>query len=647
MAPRVAPYPATADTGAITLWPMTDPVLLSPDDVYLFNEGTHNRMYRHLGAHRVPDGTHFAVWAPNADQVAVVGDFNGWDPTAHTMLPSNSGIWRATVAEAHKGNTYKYRIVAKGGNVLEKADPYGFAAEVPPKTASVVWDLDYTWGDDAWLGSRAAANAHTAPMAIYELHVGSWRKKSKTESMSYRELAPILADYLVDTGFTHVELMPVAEHPYYPSWGYMTTGYFAPTSRFGTPQDLMYLVDHLHQAGIGVIFDWVPSHFATDAHGLMRFDGSALYEHEDPRLGWHPDWNSAIFNYGRNEVRSFLMSSAMYWMDVYHADGLRVDAVASMIYLDYSREEGQWIPNRYGGNENLEAISLLQKVNSDVYGEFPDTMTIAEESTAFAGVSRPADHGGLGFGFKWDMGWMHDTLTYFARDPIYRAHHQNELTFRQLYAYDENFVLSLSHDEVVHGKGSLVNKMPGDEWQQFANLRALYGYMYGLPGKKLLFMGSEFGQRSEWNNDKDLDWYVLDYGPHKGMAAWTAALNEAYRTLPALSELDYEPSGFEWIDASDTAASVLSFLRRGDEEDDREVLVVCNLTPTPRPGYRVGVPVAGPWTVVLNSDDPEYWGGGTGSHGIIEATAVPMHGRPAALDLDLPALGVLYLARGE
>jgi 1,4-alpha-glucan branching enzyme len=622
---------------------MTERHLLTDDDKFLFAEGTHNRMYRHLGAQMLPGGTHFAVWAPNAEQVSVVGDFNGWDPAQHTMMPSDSGIWKAWVEEAHKGNTYKYRIVSKHGNVLEKSDPYAFTAEVPPKTASVVWDLDYEWGDGEWMKTRAAANSHGSPISIYELHVGSWRKKSKTESLSYRELAPLLADYLVEAGFTHVELMPVAEHPYYPSWGYMTTGYFAPTSRFGTPQDLMYLVDHLHQAGIGVLLDWVPSHFATDGHGLMRFDGTALYEHEDPRLGWHPDWNSAIFNYGRSEVRSFLLSSAMYWMEVYHVDGLRVDAVASMIYLDYSRDEGQWIPNQYGGNENLEAISLLQRVNTDVYGAFPHAMTIAEESTAFSGVSAPADQGGLGFGYKWDMGWMHDTLAYFSRDPIHRSHHQNELTFRQLYAYDENFVLSLSHDEVVHGKGSLVNKMPGDEWQQFANLRALYGYMYALPGKKLLFMGSEFGQRNEWDNDADLTWYVLDYDPHKGMRRWTQALNEVYRTHPALSAADYDPAGFEWIDAGDTAASVLSMLRKTDDPADADVVTVCNLTPAPRHGYRIGVPRAGAWQIVLNSDDERFWGSGTGSTGTVQAEHVPMHGRPASLELDLPPLGVLYL----
>ena len=475
--------------------------------------------------------------------------------------------------------------------------------------------------------------------------LGHGARRARWSRCPIRELAPLLADYLNEAGFTHVELMPVAEHPYYPSWGYMTTGYFAPTSRFGTPQDLMYLIDHLHQAGIGVLVDWVPSHFATDGHGLTRFDGTALYEHEDPRMGWHPDWNSAIFNYGRSEVRSFLLSNAMYWMDEYHIDGLRVDAVASMIYLDYSREEGQWIPNKYGGNENLDAISLLQRVNSDVYGAFPHALTVAEESTAFSGVSAPVDQGGLGFGYKWDMGWMHDTLGYFARDPVHRSHHQNELTFRQLYAYDENFVLSLSHDEVVHGKGSLVNKMPGDEWQQFANLRALYGYMYGLPGKKLLFMGSEFGQRNEWDSDSDLNWYVLDYDPHRGMQAWTRALNKVYRSLPSLSASDYDPAGFEWIDAGDTASSVLSFLRRTDDPKAADVAVVLNLTPTPRHGYRIGVPSAGSWDVVLNSDDTAYWGSGTGSTGTLTAEDVPMHGRPASVALDLPPLSAIYITK--
>lgn len=614
--------------------------LLTDHDVYLFNEGTHHRMYEHLGCHLVGEGAHFAVWAPNARRVSVIGDFNGWKPGADELDPSQSGIWRGHLATPHRGNPYKYLIETSGGGIVEKADPYAVHGEVPPKTASVVWDLDYEWGDADWMAERAKRSSHDAPISIYELHIGSWRHKSRTESYSYGELAPLLVDYLTDLGFTHVELMPVTEHPYYPSWGYQTTGYFASTSRFGTPQDLMYLIDSLHQAGIGVLLDWVPSHFATDPHGLIRFDGTSLYEHDDPRRGWHPDWNSAIFDYGRNEVRSFLLSSAMFWADRYHVDGLRVDAVASMIYLDYSRREGEWIPNVHGGNENLEAISLLRHLNTELYGRVPGITTIAEESTAWPGVSKPVDTGGLGFGFKWDMGWMHDTLGYFARDPVHRSYHQNELTFRGLYQYDENFVLSLSHDEVVHGKGSLVNKMPGDEWQQYANLRALLGYMYGLPGKKLLFMGGEFGQRSEWSVDRELDWYVLDYDSHGGVQAWVRDLNRVYRDHPALWAADYDATGFEWVDASDMAASVLSFVRRSGDE---AVLVVGNFTPTVRNGYRVGVPFDDEWEVILNSDATEYWGSGAGSSGAVKAHDHPMHGRRHSLLLDLPPLGVVYL----
>jgi 1,4-alpha-glucan branching enzyme len=478
-------------------------------------------------------------------------------------------------------------------------------------------------------------------MSIYEVHIGSWKKKSRAESFSYRELAPLLAEYANDMGFTHVEFLPLTEHPYYPSWGYQTTGYFAPTSRFGTPQDLMFMIDYLHQNGIGVLLDWVPSHFATDAHALERFDGTHLYEHADPRKGWHPDWNSNIFNYGRNEVRSFLLSSAMFWLERYHVDGLRVDAVASMLYLDYSREEGQWIPNQYGGNENLEAISLLRTMNRDAYGTYPGVQTMAEESTAFPGVSRPTDVGGLGFGFKWDMGWMHDTLEYFRKEPVHRAYHQGTITFRMLYAFDENFILSLSHDEVVHGKGSLINKMPGDQWQQFANLRALYGYMYGMPGKKLLFMGCEFAQRAEWNANVDLDWYTLDYPHHGGMQAWVRDLNTTLQAHTPLHEIDFEAAGFEWIDASDAAASVLSFLRK--DRSGGEVLVVCNLTPVLREGYRVGASRPGEWKVLLNSDDAVYWGSGAGSTGAVHTDDVPLHGRDQSLALDLPPLGVLFL----
>jgi len=617
------------------------PPLLTPDDVFLFNEGTHTRLYEHLGAQIRADGTHFAVWAPDAVAVSVIGDFNGWDPERHPMMPSDAGIWKAEVAEAAAGNTYKFLISTRHGGHLEKADPYAVTAEVAPKTASVVWDPAYDWGDDDWMSSRAGHNRHDGPMSIYEVHIGSWAKKSETESYSYREVAPLLTKYVTDLGYTHVELMPVTEHPYYPSWGYQVTGYFAPTSRFGTPQDFMFLIDTLHQAGVGVILDWVPSHFANDKHGLGLFDGTHLYEHADPRKGWHPDWDSNIFNYGRNEVRSFLISSALHWLDRYHADGLRVDGVASILYLDYSRQEGQWIPNEYGGNENLEAIEFIKQLNSACYAAHPDIAMIAEESTAWGGVSRPVDGGGLGFGYKWDMGWMHDTLSYFREDPVHRRHHQDTLTFRMIYAWDENFVLCLSHDEVVHGKGSLINKMPGDEWQQFANLRLLYGYMYALPGKKLVFMGGELGQRDEWAVDHDLDWWVLDHPNHAGVQQWTKALNDLYRETPALHELDHQPEGFEWIDASDAAASVLSFARK--DRNGAPVLFVGNFTPVSRESYRIGVPFGGAWEVALNSDWPGFWGTGTGSQSTVKADEVPMHGRPYSLELDLPGLGCLFL----
>lgn len=586
-------------------------------------------------------GAHFAVWAPSARAVSVIGEFNAWDASTHAMFPTDSGIWKAYVSGARLGDTYKYAITTASGERIEKADPVAFLAEVPPKTASVVWNLDYEWDDEQWMGNRMGRQSHDGAMAIYELHPGSWRKGGDGNSLSYRELADPLAAYLNEMGYTHVEFMPLSEHPYYPSWGYQVTGYFAPTSRFGTPQDLMYLIDRLHQAGIGVIVDWVPSHFATDAHGLSRFDGTALYEHEDRRKGFHPDWGSFIFNYGRNEVRSFLVSSANFWLDRYHVDGLRVDGVASMLYLDYSRAEGEWEPNIYGGNENLEAIELLKQVNTVAYGEHPGIATIAEESTAFAGVSRPVDMGGLGFGFKWDMGWMHDTLQYFAHEPVHRAFHQNDLTFRMLYAYDENFVLALSHDEVVHGKGSLINKMPGDEWQQFANLRALYGYQYGLPGKKCLFMGGEFAQRSEWSVDRQLEWFVLEHPNHAGMQRWVTDLNDLYRREESLFVEDGDPAGFEWIDASDAGSSILSFIRKGGA---RPILVVLNLTPITRPGYRIGVPVGGRWETLLNSDDVRYWGSGAGTSGTVEAAEAPVHGRAHSVSLELPPLGVLFMA---
>lgn len=626
--------------------------LLSDDDLYLFNEGSHYRVYEKLGAHLLTvngvEGTYFAVWAPNARQVSVIGDFNGWDSLSHLLRPrGQSGIWEGFVPGVRRGTRYKYYIVSRYHDYrVAKADPLAFFCEVPPKTASIVWDLDYQWGDGRWMERRGARNALDAPMSIYELHLGSWRRVAAegNRHLGYRELAPLLADYLAGVGFTHVEFLPVMEHPFYGSWGYEVTGYFAPTSRYGTPQDFMYLVDYLHQRDIGVIVDWVPSHFPNDEHGLGYFDGTHLYEHADPRKGIHPEWNSFVFNYGRNEVRSFLLSSALFWLEKYHIDGLRIDAVASMLYLDYGRREGEWIPNEYGGRENLEAISFLRRLNEVVYREKPDVQTIAEESTAWPMVSRPTYVGGLGFGLKWDMGWMHDTLEYMAKDPVYRKYHHNNLTFRLLYAFFENFVLPLSHDEVVHGKGSLLGKMPGDDWQKFANLRLLLGYMYGQPGKKLLFMGGEFGQWREWAHDESLEWHLLQYPPHSGLQRWVSDLNRVYRSEPALYQLDFDPAGFEWVDCNDVVHSVVSFLRKGRGED--VILIVCNFTPVPRFNYRIGVPYPGFWREVLNSDAREYGGSGLGNLGGVEATLIPWHGRPYSLDITLPPLGVLFFKAG-
>lgn len=627
-----------------------DVSLLTADDLFLFNEGSHFRLWEKLGAHlHTVDGAEgalFSVWAPNAERVAVVGDFNAYDPRAHPLRPTgSSGIWEGFVPGVRAGLTYKYHITSRHhGIVTEKADPFAVTAEVPPKSASVVWSLDYDWHDQAWMATRHARNGLGSPMSIYELHLGSWMRVPEEgfRSLSYRELAPRLVEHVQRTGFTHVELLPVGEHPFFGSWGYQITGYFAPTSRYGTPQDFMYLVDTLHQAGIGVILDWVPSHFPTDGHGLGQFDGTALYEHADPRKGFHPDWGSYIFNYGRHEVRSFLISNAMYWLDVYHVDGLRVDAVASMLYLDYSRRQGEWIPNQFGGRENIEAIEFLRRCNSEIYKAHPDVQVIAEESTAWPMVSRPTYVGGLGFGLKWDMGWMHDTLSYFSRDPIYRSYHHNQLTFRQLYAFHENFVLPLSHDEVVHGKGSLLGKMPGDDWQRFANLRLLYGYMYGQPGKKLLFMGAELAQWREWRHDDSLDWHLLQFPAHEGVLRLLADLNRLYRETPALHELDCRREGFEWVDCNDAHASVLSFLRSGRDPGEA-VLVVCNFTPVPRIGYRVGVPWGGTWREILNTDAHEYGGSGMGNGGAVTAEEGPVHGRPYCLALTLPPLAALML----
>ncbi len=624
--------------------------LLTEDDLYLFNEGSHLRAYEKLGARLCSvDGTpgaYFALWAPDARQVDVVGDFNDWQPGRHPLTRrGNSGVWEGFVPGVRRGARYKYHILSQhqGYRVL-KADPYGLLHETPPRTASILWDLTYEWGDAAWMAERGRRNALDAPITIYEVHLGSWRRvpEEGNRPLTYRELAPRLAEYVRDMGFTHVEFLPVMEHPFYGSWGYQVTGYFAPTSRYGPPQDFMYLVDTLHRNGIGVILDWVPSHFATDEHGLGFFDGTHLYEHADPRQGLHPDWGSYIFNYGRDEVRSFLLSSALFWLDRYHVDGLRVDAVASMLYLDYSRKEGEWIPNRYGGNENLEAIAFLRRLNEEVYRHHPDVQTVAEESTAWPMVSRPTYVGGLGFGLKWDMGWMHDTLLYLSKDPIHRRYHHHQITFRMLYAFNENFVLPLSHDEVVHGKGSLLAKMPGDLWQKFANLRALYGYMYGQPGKKLLFMGGEFGQWAEWNHEGGLEWHLLEHASHAGLQRWVRDLNAYLRRQPALYEQDFDPAGFEWVDANDADHSVLTFLRKARTTED-VVLVAVNFTPVPRPGYRVGVPRPGFWREALNSDAEVYGGSGWGNFGGLEAEAVPAHGRPYSLNLTLPPLSAVFL----
>jgi 1,4-alpha-glucan branching enzyme len=624
--------------------------LLSEWDFHLFNEGTHVKLWEKLGSHPVDGGTFFGVWAPNAQHVSVIGDFNGWNPDAHPLhAQQQSGIWEAFVPGVEKGATYKYRIVSRWNDYrVDKADPFGVHHENPPRTGSKVWDLEYAWNDDAWMKNRAARNSLESPMTIYEVHLGSWRRTSddgghQWRMMSYREMAETLPAYVKKMNFTHVELLPVMEHPFYGSWGYQCTGYFAPTSRHGTPQDFKYLVDVLHQNGIGVILDWVPSHFPTDEHGLSYFDGTHLFEHSDPRKGFHPDWNSLIFNYGRNEVRSFLLSSAHYWIEEYHADGLRVDAVASMLYLDYSRQAGEWIPNEFGGRENIEAITFLRRLNEDLYKHHPDVQVIAEESTAWPMVSRPTYVGGLGFGMKWDMGWMHDTLRYFSKEPVFRKYHHNDLTFRMMYAFTENFVLPLSHDEVVHGKGSLLGKMPGDDWQRAANLRLLFSHMYANPGKKLIFMGGEFGQWREWNHDWSLDWNLLDSPLHAGIARWLEDLNKFYRDTPALHQLDTSPEGFEWIDCCDTENSIVSLSRKARGAEDSHVVVVLNFTPMPRHNYQIGVPAGGTWTEALNSDAPIYAGSGQGNMGSVEASPIPLHSRRWSVNLTLPPLAAVFL----
>lgn len=626
-----------------------DVTLFSDFDIYLFKEGNHFNAYEKLGSHIIEvdgqKGTYFAVWAPNAEKVYVIGDFNGWKPI-HSLAVrwDGSGIWEGFIPGVDKGTKYKYYIISKYGYYLEKGDPYAFFWEIPPATASIVWDLEYKWNDEEWMKNRAKKNALNSPISIYEVHLGSWRRvpEEGNRFLTYRELAEWLPNYVKDMEFTHVEFLPVMEHPFYGSWGYQTIGYFAPTSRYGTPQDFMYLIDKLHQNEIGVILDWVPSHFPDDGHGLSFFDGTYLYEHQDPKKGYHPHWHSYIFNYGRNELRNFLISSAIFWFEKYHIDGLRVDAVASMLYLDYGRGHGEWIPNKYGGKENLEAIEFLRSLNEAVYEKFPDIQTIAEESTSWPMVSRPSYLGGLGFGMKWNMGWMHDTLFYFSKDPIYRKYHHNQLTFSIWYAFTENFVLPLSHDEVVYGKGSLINKMPGDYWQKFANLRLLFGYMYAHPGKKLIFMGGEFGQWDEWYHEKSLDWHLLEYPQHQGIQKWIKDLNNLYKTEPSLHELDFEPTGFEWIDFSDADYSIISFLRKAKDSKD-VILVVCNFTPVARFNYRIGIQFKGRFREILNSDSWIYGGSNCGNGGEVETEQIPFHGKPYSLSLTLPPLGILFL----
>ncbi|TVM00089.1 MAG: 1,4-alpha-glucan branching enzyme [Candidatus Brocadia sp. WS118] len=625
--------------------------LFTDHDIYLFKEGNHFRLYNKLGSHRIATGgitgVYFAVWAPNAESVSVVGDFNQWNKASHPLTPrkDESGIWERFIEGIENGTVYKYHIISRHQNYMaDKGDPFALRWETPPKTASLVWDLNYEWNDHAWMNTRHKANSLEVPFAIYEIHLGSWKRvpEEGNRFLTYKEMAHYLADYLKEMGFTHVELLPITEHPFYGSWGYQTVGYFAPTSRYGTPQDFMYFVDYLHQHGIGVILDWVPSHFPTDEHGLVYFDGTHLYEHADPKKGFHPDWKSYIFNYGRNEVRNFLISSSFFWLDKYHIDGLRVDAVASMLYLDYSRKEGEWIPNQYGGRENLEAIAFIKRFNEAVYEAYPSVQTIAEESTAWPMVSKPIYVGGLGFGMKWNMGWMNDTLAYFTKDPLYRKYYNNQLTFSIMYAFSENFVLPFSHDEVVHGKGSLVGKMPGDEWQRCANLRLLFGYMYGHPGKKLLFMGDEFAQVKEWHHEESLEWHVLQYPFHLGVQRWVKDLNHLYRSEPALYERDFSIDGFEWIDFHDWECNVISFIRKGKSKDD-VILVVGNFTPVPRHNYRVGIPLGGFWKEALNSDATVYGGSGQGNFGGVDASPVPIHGRAYSLSLTLPPLGILIL----
>jgi len=645
---------------------VTADISLGPVDVHLLAEGTHGRLYERLGAHPVkagassgdPTGTRFAVWAPNAASVDVVGDWTGWKPGRVPLRPVGAtGVWTGFAEGVGPGHHYKYHLRSRyDGYAVNKADPFAFATELPPATASVIASLDHVWSDGDWMAARRQRNALDAPMSIYEVHLGSWMRDPAhpERPLSFAELAPRLVEHVQRTGFTHVELMPVMEHPFYGSWGYQVTSFFAPSARYGMPQDFMSFIETLHQAGIGVILDWTPAHFPEDEHGLVYFDGTHLYEHADPRQGRHPEWGSAVFNYGRKEVRSFLISNALFWLDRYHIDGLRVDAVASMLYLDYGRKEGEWIPNEHGGRESLEAVEFLRTFNQAVYRQHPDVQTIAEESTSWPMVSRPTYAGGLGFGMKWDMGWMHDTLAYFAVDPLYRRHHHHKLTFRGLYAFTENFVLPLSHDEVVYGKRSLLEKMPGDDWQKFATLRLLYAYLWAQPGKKLLFMGGEFAQRGEWNHDRSLDWHLLRESPlHGQVQLLVGELNRLYRSDRSLHALDNNPAGFEWVAADDVDNAVYAFLRKGSiagkgdggvpSNADGPVLAVFNCTPLPRFNYRLGVPFDGVWMEILNTDAAAFGGSNHGNVGGVEATPVPSHGRPFSVNLTLPPLGALYL----
>ncbi|HYI45348.1 MAG TPA: 1,4-alpha-glucan branching protein GlgB [Actinomycetota bacterium] len=620
---------------------------LSDLDLHLAGEGTHLRLWEKLGAHIAEidgvTGVSFAVWAPNARSVRVVGEFNSWDGRLHPMRSlGSSGIWELFVPDMEHGAFYKFEVLTAQGNLVLKTDPYAFATELPPGNAAIVYESSYTWGDQDWMKAREKSDPYPAPMTTYELHLGSWRRDETGEVLNYRELARQLVDYCTELNFTHVELMPVAEHPFTGSWGYQVSNYFAPTARYGNPDDFRFFVDKLHQAGIGVIVDWVPAHFPKDEWALARFDGTALYEHVDPRKGEHPDWGTLVFNYGRNEVRNFLISNALYWLEELHIDGLRVDAVASMLYLDYSRKEGEWVPNKFGGRENLEAIEFIKQLNTVVYQEHPGALMIAEESTAFPGVSRPIHLGGLGFGFKWNMGWMHDTLLYFGKDPIHRRFHHNQLTFSMVYSFSENFTLPLSHDEVVHGKGSLINKMAGDKWQRLANLRSLYAYMWAHPGKQLMFMGAEFGMESEWDHDLSIDWHLLDNEQHLGIKNLVRDLNKVYKETPALYQKDFTPDGFSWIDANDADNNVLSFYRTSADEKEH-LACICNLAPVPRTGFRVGLPKGGKFTEVLNTDAEPYGGTNTGNMGVVESRPVPWHGLEHSAMLTLPPLGVVWL----